>query len=340
MEMRTAHNLSISNSKITVPANRTVRYIASVAAFILLVSAMALLLSALFQTPGSVVERKRAIAQREADSIDIMIAGNSHAYCTFDPAVIEKCTAGRVFNAGLPDVKIDILYYSLLEMLKKQDPDTIILEGFTFGRSDSTYQGYIADMDALTPGYNKLKACLEIYPGKLEAARMFISLYRSHSNWKKPSVIKANLKYLLGYEEADEVFNGFYPLKSRMSDETIQKYREAEDIKFAPVIDSYTTEYFQRIVKLCRERGIRLIVVMAPFNDIYLGKVAYTDFSEKLAALCEREEVELIDFNLLYKEIGLDYGDFEDAFHHAQHMNRWGAEKVSVYMGKYLADGE
>lgn len=338
--MRTAHNLSISNSKITVAVNRTVRYIASVMVFILLTAAVTLFLSALFQTPGSVVERKRAIAQREEDTIDIMIAGNSHAYCTFDPAIMEKFTDGRVFNAGLPDVKIDILYYSLLEMLKKQDPDTIILEGFTFGRSDSLYQGYVADMDALTPGYNKLKACFEIYPDKFEAVRMFISLYRSHSNWKKPSIIKANLKYLLGYEKEDEAFNGFYPLQSRMSDETIQQYKDVKDIKFAPVVDGYTTEYFQRIVKLCHEREIRLIVAMAPFNDIYLGKVGYTDFSEELAALCEREEVELIDFNLLYEEVGLDYSDFEDAFHHAQHMNQWGAEKVSAYMGEYLADGK
>lgn len=317
-----------------------VRYIASVVAFILLSVAVALLLSALFQTPGSVVERKRAIAHREEDSIDIMIAGNSHAYCTFEPTVMEEVTGRRVFNAGLPDVKIDILYYSLLEMLKEQSPDTIILEGFTLGRSNSLYQGYVADMDALTPGFNKLLACFEIYPDKLEAVRMFISLYRSHSNWKKPSIIEGNLKHMLGYEEADETFNGFYALQSKMSDETIQKYKDIDNIEFAPVIDEYTTRYFHRIVKLCRQRGIRLIIAMAPFNDIYLEKVGYTVFSEELTALCEREEVELIDFNLLYEEVELDYSDFEDAFHHAQHMNVWGAEKVSVYMGEYLTDAK
>lgn len=335
--MRTARSLSISNSEALVAKRyQTAGFIVLAAIFLALVLAMLLLLTELLQTPGSAVERKRAIEQRPADSIDTLIIGNSHAYCTFDPSVMEQITGKRVFNAGMPDQKIDIMYYNLLEILKKQKPDTIIMEGFAFGRSDSAYQGYIADMDAMNPGFNKLKACFEIYPDKYDALRMFISLYRSHNNWKKPSIIKDNLKYMLGIDKPDKSFNGFYALSTRMSGRTLQKYKDAESIKFAPVIDDYTADYFRRIVKLCREKGIRLIIAMAPFNDVYQEKVDYPAFSKKLSELTESEGVELVDFNMLYSEVGIEYGDFEDAFHHAQHLNKWGAEKVSRYMANYL----
>lgn len=334
--MRTARNLSTLNSEDNNKKYRTAGYFVLSAIFLALVLVMLLLLTAVMQTPGSAVARKRAIEQRPADSIDTLIIGNSHAYCTFDPSVMEQVTGNRVFNAGMPDQKIDIMYYNLLETLKAQKPETIIMEGFVFGRSDSVYQGYIADMDAMDPGLIKLKACFEIYPDKYDAIRMFISLYRSHNNWKKPTIIKGNLKYMLGMDKPDSNFNGFYSLDSRMSDATLQKYKDAESIKFAPVIDDYTTDYFSRVAKLCRDRGIRLVVSMAPFNDVYLKKVNYTEFNEKLSGLCKSEGVELVDFNMLYKEVGIEYGDFEDAFHHAQHMNKWGAAKVSKYMAEYL----
>jgi hypothetical protein len=243
----------------------------------------------------------------------------------------------RVFNAGLPDQKIDMTYFTLREMLKKQNPETIVLEAFIFGRSNSEYAGFVANMDAMSPSLMKFQEAFEIFPDKYDAFRMSIGLFRSHTNWKKASVMKENLKYMLGLQTKEYTgFNGFYALDSKMSAETIRKYKEAKDIKFTPVVDEYSEGYFRRIVKLCRERNIRLVVAMAPFNDLYVEKVDYRNFYDKMNELCRGEGVDYIDFNMLYKEVGLNYDDFEDAFHHAQHMNKWGAEKVSKYMAEYL----
>ena len=314
---------------------------AKVLAFMLLLAALVYFLEGLLQTGGSVVERKRAIEQRPADSIDVMFIGNSHAYCTFNPAVIGDIMGKRVFNAGLPDQKIDMTYFTLQELLKSQKPETIVLEAFSFGRSDSEYAGFVANMDAMNPSLLKFREAFEIFPEKYNAFRMSIGLFRSHNNWKKPSVMLSNLKYMLGSPIKDYTgFDGFYPLSSKMSAETIEKYKNAENIKFTPVVDGYSAGYFKRIVKLCKERNIRLVVAMAPFNDLYVQKVDYNGFNEKMNDLCRDEGVEYVDYNMLYKQLGLTYDDFEDAFHHAQHMNKWGAEKVSKYMAEYLKDTE
>lgn len=333
--MRTAHNLSTSSFKIKFL--KILKTSVKVLAFAVLLAALVYFLEGLLQTGGSVVERKRAIEQRPANSIDVMFIGNSHAYCTFNPAVIEAVTGKRVFNAGLPDQKIDMTYFTLLEMLKIQNPDTIVLEAFSFGRSDSEYAGFVANMDAMKPSLLKFQEAFEIFPDKYDAFRMGVGLFRSHNNWKKPPVMEDNLKYMLGRSVKDYTgFDGFYPLSSKMSAETIQKYKDAREIKFTPVVDEYSAGYFKRIVKLCKERNIRLVTAMAPFNDLYVQKVDYNSFYEKMNDLCRDEGVEYVDYNMLYKQIGLTYDDFEDAFHHAQHMNEWGAEKVSRYMAEYL----
>jgi hypothetical protein len=338
--MRTAHNLSTSSFKIKfIKLLNILKTPAKVLVFVVILPALVYFLEGLLQTGGSVVDRKRAIEQRPVNSIDVMFIGNSHAYCTFDLAVMEDIMGKRVFNAGLPDQKIDMNYFTLQEMLKTQNPETIVLEAFSFGRSDSAYAGFVANMDAMKPSLLKFQEAFEIFPDKYDAFRMSLGLFRSHNNWKKPEVMMDNLKYMLGSPIKDYTgFDGFYPLSSKMSAETIKKYWDATDIKFTPVVDEYLAGYFKRIVRLCKERNIRLVVAMAPFSDLYVQKVDYNSFYEKMNGLCRDEGVEYVDYNMLYKQIGLTYNDFEDAFHHAQHMNKGGAEKVSGYMAQYLKD--
>lgn len=340
--MQTTRNLFTFNSntvenKNVVTGNKALKSVAKLVSFFVLFTFLVLFIEGLLLNTGSVIERKRAIAQRENNSVDIMFIGNSHAYCTYNPAVIEETIDKRVLNAGLPDQKIDLTYYTLLELLNKQSPETIVLDAFAFGRSNSTYKGFVANVDAMETNLDKLKACFEIFPDKYDAFRMSFSIFRDHNNWKKPGLIKENLKILLGRPSKNYVaFDGFYPLDSKMSPDTIEKYRESKTSEFTPVIDAYSIGYFERIVKLCKDRGIKLIITMAPFNELYLEKIQYHDIYNKMAGLCKEEAVEYIDFNMLYDEIGLNYNDFEDAFHNAQHTNKWGAEKVSRYLADYL----
>lgn len=337
MGMQPERNLSISNSNSKVQYKTAAKATAKIAVFLVLVIAVVMLLEALLQNNGSVVARKRLLAHREANSVDVLFIGNSHVYCSYDPAVIEPIVNKRVFNAGLPDQKIDMTYYTLLEQLEKQNPEIIILEAFAFGRTHSGYKGYVANVDAMDLGINKVKACLEIFPDKAEAFRMLFQLFRSHNNWKKPDIVKSNLKAMFGINiDSDEKSTGFYPLTSKMTEDTIKKYQESETSEFTAMIDDYSIEYFHRIVKLCEEKGIRLIITMAPFNSVYLKKINYPKIYDKMQGICDAAGVEYIDFNMLYDKIGLGFDDFEDAFHNAQHTNRWGAEKISKYMADYL----
>ncbi|NJD03196.1 MAG: hypothetical protein FIA99_11545 [Ruminiclostridium sp.] len=331
------NNLSTSSFKPETRENTVIFNVIKLTALLGLALALLLFFEGVLQNNDSVTERKRKIMNLGRNEVDIMFIGNSHAYCSFNPVIVEEKVDARVFNAGIPDQKIDMTYYYLLDLLKRQSPSVVIMEAFVFGRSESDYQGYVANVDSMDFSLEKIKACLDIFPDPLEAAHMSLRLFRSHNNWKKPSIIKNNLKYYLGMQREGFVNKGFYTIESGMSEKTIKKYKDSTDSKFTPVIDEYSTKYFDKIVDLCKERSIRLIVTMAPFNSIYLKKVSYGKIYEKIQAICDAAGVEYIDFNMLYDELGLTFDDFEDAFHNAQHTNVRGAEKISRYMGEYLS---
>lgn len=90
-------------------------------------------------------------------------------------------------------------------------------------------------------------------------------------------------------------------------------------------------EYLNRILQLCEENEIKLILVKTPSTA---GNVGKYNFLNQYAA---EHNVQYIDFNekSLYMEIGYDFQiDNRDN----DHLNIWGGKKVTDYIGRVLVD--
>lgn len=87
-------------------------------------------------------------------------------------------------------------------------------------------------------------------------------------------------------------------------------------------------DYFERMVNICAERGVELVLYKIPSP---IWSEAYSKVSEALAKEYGLPYLELFYVN---DEIGLDTGsDFRDK---KEHLNQYGAEKLSEYIVKYL----
>ena len=62
------------------------------------------------------------------NSLDLVFIGSSHAYCTFDPELIDNSLGTNSFNFGSPLQHADSSYYVLKEILKYQKPEVVIFE--------------------------------------------------------------------------------------------------------------------------------------------------------------------------------------------------------------------
>lgn len=129
-----------------------------------------------------------------------------------------------------------------------------------------------------------------------------------------------------------EIFKPFRPSSSSMSKETMQLYAEAEINKSEFTISEGNIQYFHNLAKLCKEKGTKLYVVMAPMYDVYIDSINYSSRADKIAELAQEEEVLYLDCNTYYDRIGLNSQDFEDAYNAAIHLNDSGAEKVTRFI--------
>ncbi len=97
-------------------------------------------------------------------------------------------------------------------------------------------------------------------------------------------------------------------------------------------IDEANLNSLREIKELCEKQGAALILYSAP------SPLCYT--YAKHNALSEvgiKEGIPYIDLNLQAEEIGLDWT--KDTRDRGDHLNYYGAEKVSAYLGGYLKEG-
>lgn len=91
-------------------------------------------------------------------------------------------------------------------------------------------------------------------------------------------------------------------------------------------------EYLQKMVDLCQEEGIELVLIKAPTEWPHW----YTEWDEQVQEFAAENEVEYINFIPLQEEIGLDMS--VDTYDAGLHLNTSGAEKMADYFGAWLVE--
>lgn len=298
----------------------------------------------LYPTNGIIRNWKAFYAQDE-NSIDLLIVGSSHAYSSFNIDMFSE-TGERAYILASNSQTVTQAYYNVQEALRYQKPNKIILEAFSFNENSNwqndEYETYDKDwkkesnIDGMHFGWVKVEAILNQYNWK-NWPYAFFRICRSHHNWKNANQIQTNYHFT---RVRAKVWNPFRPNKTQMSQETVYKYQKMKKDETDFVISDVNIEHFHKLAELCREKDIRLIVVMAPMYDGYIDKINYESQYEAILSLANEESVEYIDCNYAYDEIGMKSSDFEDAYSSIHHMNEQGAEKVSRYIIGRIADYE
>lgn len=155
-------------------------------------------------------------------------------------------------------------------------------------------------------------------------------------------------------ENIKNKFSGSYQnLATDVFTNTAQEYRENGFIYCYPVADknkgfqnftewnsnqvqTKTEEYFKKLVKFCKEKEIKLTLLIIPVPDMTreMYKQQYQEQHEYFAELAEKYELRLLDFN--YESLdGFDkslaaYIDCEG------HLNGEAAIEFSKRLGEYL----
>ena len=308
--------------KTTKPAARTgvIRTIIFIALFTLL-----------FHTVSETLEDKRyrdymaSLYAEPKNTVDVLILGSSHTLNGIDAVRLSEICGVNANNFAQSGQVLPQTYYALQEALRTQTPKLVVLDAY------KTVQDSLIDSpatmhhtaDNMKPGLPKARMVYDLLP-RGERSEYLFDVIAYHTRWKEltyadfaPPDVSAKGGQVLhgGYQpyEGWEVLN--------------------EDVTAPPA--AVEIEYLDRIVALCREKRIEVLLVSVPFTtpeDDDLNRQAVLNGMADYAS-----ENGLPYLNLMHRtdEIGFDFWtDMADMYH----VNERGMAKVTDYLGTYLTE--
>ncbi|MCH5338703.1 MAG: SGNH/GDSL hydrolase family protein, partial [Acetatifactor sp.] len=149
-------------------------------------------------------------------------------------------------------------------------------------------------------------------------------ILRYHSRFDE--LTQEDFSYL--FKVKDNTFNGFQLHTEVVPVGTLPVKKVLPDYQFGDIC----YEYLDKIRLLCEENGTELILVKAPSLYPYW----YDEYDEQIREYAAEYGLAFYNFVERSEEIGLDFT--KDTYDSGNHLNLFGAVKLSQYFGDILAE--
>lgn len=243
------------------------------------------------------------LTERE-NSLDYVVIGDSETYSSMSPMQLWQDYGYTGYICGTPAQHIEDTLGYLQEFCEVQKPKLVIFEANALYRSS----GIQEDVSRI------LSRSLE----------KTLPIFEYHDRWK--SLSAADIGHV-NYTWRNYL-KGFVPTwKSKPWTGESAYMKKTDKVRDIQQINQY---YFGQIASFCQERNIPLLLVNvpAPVNWNYQKH-------NGVKQLAKSYDVPYYDMNLRSEKMNIDWnGDSRDG---GDHMNVYGAQKVTHFLGKYLA---
>lgn len=238
------------------------------------------------------------------NTIDVLILGDSESYASFSPMQIWRDYGYTTYVCGTSRQYVQDTYNFLVSFIESQKPEVVFLETNLLYRAEGRLS------DVLRVAQN--------------TASKFLPVFEYHNRWKKLGI--NDLQKSQGYTWRDEL-KGFRMNSKIAPYEGTPQYMKKTDK--AKAIPGVCTFYFKKMVELCEKKNIELVLIntLSPVNWSY-------EKHNGIEKLAKEYSLTYIDMNLAAKEINIDWK--KDTYDKGDHLNFYGAQKVTDYLGKYI----
>ena len=308
----------------------------------------ALLLAALFGL-SELVKRKASYIQYadffdEKQNFDVLFFGTSHVLDAVQPMKLWKDHGFLSYNFGGHANAIATTYWAAQLALEYTTPSVLVMDCFDITEEAKTSRNSFSyvhlSLDAFPISRTKIRAVKDLLQDeeidRLIAEEKLIneenvavigqeeerdpitllwpfSVY--HNRWS--ALGRSDFRPVRNVQKGAETTVGVYkPLDRRQvpPDEKLEK-------------DTVSIAYLEKLITDCQARGIEVLLTYLPFT----ATEAEQREAHRLYDIAEEYGVKYLNF--------LDLGvvDYETDCYDDTHLNRSGAEKVTAYLGDYLA---
>lgn len=270
------------------------------------------------------VKPMQSFYAQEPGTVDVLLLGNSHMGVHVDTATLWQEYGISAFALWGGVQPMWNSYHFLVEALKTQAPKAVVLEigGLSYGWEYADEATQLKNVAGMKLSRNKWEAVQATAPQDRRAALMLgLPLYHQRYGevtqedfhyfpWSQGLVNEKGSFALYGHGNFD------------LGDPTT--------VTEVAEISRKSLDYFVRILKLCRERELPLILVKTPTVDLK----KYQPYCNAVEQIAEREGLPFYNFNEMGEQTGITGEDF----YFDTHLNLTGARKLSRCLAEILLD--
>ncbi len=271
---------------------------------------------------GSMVENYYA---HRTEGHQVLFVGDCEVYESFSPVTLFNEFGITSYIRGSAQQLMWQSYYLLKEALTYETPRAVVLSVCSLRYAEPQSEAYNRmTLDGMRLSREKFEAVrASMTEGESELS-YYIPLLRYHD--RLLALTEEDARYLFTGPEL--TYNGYL-----MRCEVVPYTRlPAAPVLSSPDFGEKPLDYLNRIVTLCREKGIELILIKSPC----LYPAWYDEWDAWLTAYAREQDVTYINAIPLMDDMGIDLS--RDTYDGGIHLNVFGAEKYTRWLGAYLME--
>lgn len=262
--------------------------------------------------------------------IDTLIVGSSHALRSVKPTVLNEKLNIKAYNLSSPLMSMYGRYVLLKKEVERNKIKTVYLElsynALTIDRENLGFEGDLYVLGRLDNTKERLNFSQTAFR-KDEYSKVFSDIIQRSAY----SLSKFSTEPIAQYETY-----GYLPVE--VNDQSLT-FEEKNKILNTELLDTEikkeNLEYFNKIIKLCNDNNIKIVLVVTPVTEKMILKYKNLDelFSQ-YTYLAKENNSEYYDFNLDKKTKEL-YSE-KESFYDETHMSDYGAETFSIRFSEII----
>ena len=298
------------------------------AAYALQFTAFLLVFLLLFSCVSTIFRDKRyarplCLYAEPRNSVDVLFMGSSHMLNAVSPMQLWAEQGIVSLNYAQNGQVLPVSYYSLQEALRYQKPKLVVLDIYKVIQ-DSLIDSNVSfhfTMDHMTFGLPKIKAAFDLVDHG-ERLEYLADLVLYHSRWSE--LTEEDFRTPVFVEKGAETL-------FHTQDHTGFEVFPA-DAKSPPA--PVALDYLKRIVDLCREERIELLLVAVPFTTREGDTLNRQQVVNAMADYAEEWNVPYL--NMMHELDALNFSFTTDIAD--EHVNWLGMGKTTSFLGEYIMD--
>lgn len=296
-------------------------------------------------------------------SLEAVFLGKSSVKLAVSPIQIYENSSIVTYNLASSAQPIQLSYYLLKEVFRKQSPQIIFLDASELFRSSASedYSWHFI-MDNVPMSRNKIEAAVSYTDEKegRDFLSMMCPLYYYHDRWdeltrndfekqEETDYYYAAGQYMtslvsgtgLIYENVNAevaAMNRQKGCRKEYTDHIYQQY-EMEDKLYEVTLNQEVIEYIRKMKVICEEHNAKLVLLKVP--TMGMPQINYISWSQDKYRLVKElcQEMGVTFFDMVYDtayEAEIDWQ--KDTIDGGAHLNIRGAEKVTSCITAYLEE--